>query len=193
MRFGELVQIDGSPHAWFEKRGPRCTLIVFIDDATSAIVALQFIKAETTAAYFTTARTYFERYGLPVAFYSDKFSVFRINNSDTASDTTEFGRAMDDLQINLICASSPQAKGRAERVNRALQDRLVKELRLANISTIAEANTFLPTYMKAHNERFAIAPRDAANAHRDAGAIAHGNDFSNANISKINQRFAVPS
>src|SRR6185312_17349062 len=166
LRFGELVQIDGSPHRWFEKRGPKCTLIVFIDDATSRILALHFSPAETTAAYFTAAKQYFGTYGMPRAFYSDQYSVFRVNLPDSKQDKTQFGRAMEDLGIELICASSPQAKWRVERANRTLQDRLIKELRLANISSIHEANAFAPQYIKAHNERFAIDPRSENNAHR---------------------------
>ncbi|GAC1412142.1 MAG: ISNCY family transposase [Candidatus Velthaea sp.] len=164
--FGDLVQIDGSPHAWFEERAPKCTLIVFIDDATSQLVSLHFSPGETTAAYFTAARTYFERYGLPNALYSDKYGVFRINLRDSESEITQFGRAMNELDIELICANSPQAKGRVERANRTLQDRLVKELRLEKISTIAAANDFLPRYMEIHNQRFAIPARDQRDAHR---------------------------
>jgi hypothetical protein len=125
--FGELVQIDGSPHAWFEDRGPKCTLLVFIDDATSALVGLRFAHNETTAEYFALARIYFAQYGLPQAFYSDRFGIFRINvASSPTNDQTQFGRALDQLDIALICANSPQAKGRVERVNRTLQDRLIK-------------------------------------------------------------------
>ncbi len=165
-RFGELVQIDGSPHAWFEERGPRCTLLVFIDDATSRLVGLRFSKGETTAAYFTLAREYFTKIGLPQAFYSDRYSVFRINSQTAGAEQTQFGRAMDELDIALICAHSPQAKGRVERVNRTLQDRLVKELRLAGISSIEAANAFVPGYIEQHNRRFAVEPQDAADAHR---------------------------
>jgi transposase len=118
-RYGELVQIDGSPHAWFEDRVPRCTLLVFIDDATSGIVAMRFARAETTNAYFGLAKEYFERSGLPEAFYSDRFSVFRQNQDrPTQGDLTQFARAMEELNIELICANSPQAKGRVERAIR---------------------------------------------------------------------------
>lgn len=164
--FGELVQIDGSPHAWFEQRGPRCTLLVFIDDATSRLGALHFTPTETTAGYFLAARQYFERHGLPQALYSDRLNVFRVNLDNVNSDTTQFGQAMDQLGVELICANSPQAKGRVERANRTLQDRLVKELRLADISGIAAANAFVATYIEEHNARFAIAPRKTEDAHR---------------------------
>ncbi len=168
--FGELVQIDGSPHCWFEDRGPRCTLLVFIDDATSALVALRFVKGETTNGYFTLANQYFRRYGLPEAVYSDRFSVFRTSNQPIESDLTQFARAMDSLGVELICANSPQAKGRVERANQTLQDRLVKELRLAGISGIEAGNAFLETYRLMHNERFAVAPADPQDAHQPLAA-----------------------
>jgi hypothetical protein len=167
-RFGDLVQIDGSPHAWFEERGPRCTLLVFIDDATSRLVGLRFSKGETTAAYFALAREYFTTIGLPQAFYSDRYSVFRSNSQSAGAGQTQFGRAMDELDVALICAHSPQAKGRVERANRTLQDRLVKELRLAGISSIEAANAFVPGYIEQHNRRFAVEPQDATDAHRQA-------------------------
>ena len=166
-RFGELIQIDGSPHLWFEDRGARCTLLVFIDDATSKLVALRFVKAETTNAYFSLAHEYFTRYGIPEAFYSDRFGVFRMNLKDTSrGELTQFARAMDQLGIELICANSPQAKGRVERVNQTLQDRLVKELRLAGISDIESGNRFLPAYIDEHNARFAVLPLEDVDAHR---------------------------
>jgi hypothetical protein len=171
-RFGELVQIDGSPHAWFEDRGPKCTLLVFIDDATSRLVALRFVKAESTDAYFTLANEYFRRYGLPEAFYSDRFSVFRHNqNNAIQKDPTQFARAMDQLGIELICANSPQAKGRVERANQTLQDRLVKELRLAGACDIAAGNAFLEQYRLMHNERFAAAPAEPQDAHRSLDGL----------------------
>jgi transposase len=165
--FGELIQIDGSPHAWFEDRGPRCTLLVFIDDATSQLVALRFAKAESTAAYFEVAHRYFSTFGLPQAFYSDRHGIFRINHPGAGKiDLTQFGAAMEALDIELICAKSPQAKGRVERVNRTLQDRLVKALRLANIDSLEAGNAFLESYRERHNARFAEAPRDVIDLHR---------------------------
>jgi transposase len=171
-QFGELVQIDGSPHHWFEERGPRCTLIVFIDDATSRLVGLRFAPAESTEAYFRTAHDYFRTFGLPQALYSDRHSIFRINSSaNTTGDSTDFAKAMDMLNIELICANSPQAKGRVERANRTLQDRLIKELRLANVDSIESGNAFLATgYLERHNERFAVEPRDSIDAHRTLAA-----------------------
>jgi transposase len=167
-QFGELVQIDGSPHRWFEERGPRCTLIVFIDDATSRLVGLRFEPAESTNAYFRTAHDYFRRFGLPQSLYSDRHSIFRINSSaNTTGDSTDFAKAMDALNIELICANSPQAKGRVERANRTLQDRLIKELRIANVNSIDAGNTFLAAgYLERHNARFAMQPRDSVDAHQ---------------------------
>jgi transposase len=146
-RVGELIQIDGSPHDWFEGRAPKCTLLVFVDDATSQLMHLQFVEAETTFNYFAGVRSYIEEFGKPLAFYSDKFSVFRVNipNALTGTGLTQFGRALKELKIELICAHSPQAKGRVERANQTLQDRLTKELRLLGISSVAAANAYLPT------------------------------------------------
>lgn len=168
LRLGELVQIDGSFHDWFEGRAEACCLIVFIDDATSRIMALHFAPRETTNAYTATARGYFSRHGRPLAFYSDKHSIFRINTPEVTSSTgkTQFGRAMEELGIELICAHSPQAKGRVERANGTLQDRLIKELRLANICSMDQANAFLPLFIEKYNKKFAIAPALAENAHR---------------------------
>jgi len=163
---GELVQIDGSDHAWFEDRRPRCTLIAFIDDATSRLMALRFVGDESTFDYL--ARTYLEAWGKLIAFYSDKFSVFRVYKRDAegGSGMTQFGRALHELNIDIICANSPQAKGRVERAFGTLQDRLVKELRLAGIDTIEAANAWLPTFMDDHNRRFAKPPKNAKDLHR---------------------------
>jgi hypothetical protein len=125
--------------------------------------------SETTEAYFEIMRNYIQQYGKPFALYVDKHSVFRTTRLAVGQDPkepTQFGRAMQELDIELICANSPQAKGRVERANRTLQDRLVKELRLNGISDIASANAFLPGYLHAHNERFAIQPRSEIDAHR---------------------------
>jgi transposase len=167
-RLGELVQLDGSPHDWFEGRGPRCVLLNFVDDATSRLMHLRLVEAETTFNYFAAVRAYILRHGKPRAFYSDKLSVFRVNIPAALSGTglTQFGRAMKELEIELICAHSPQAKGRVERANQTLQDRLVKELRLRAISTAEEANLFLPEFMADYDRRFAVAPRCEEDAHR---------------------------
>jgi transposase len=167
-RVGELVQVDGSPHDWFEGRAPRCTLLVFVDDATSRLMHLQFVAAETTFSYFAAVRAYLTEFGKPLTFYSDKYSVFRVNNPAplSGSGQTQFGRALAELQIELICAHSPQAKGRVERANQTLQDRLTKELRLLGISSMAAANAYLPEFIQQYNTRFAVTPRSADSAHR---------------------------
>ncbi len=167
--FGELVQIDGSEHAWFEDRGPKCTLLVFVDDATGQLGELWFVPAETTFAYFEACQHYFDRYGKPVAFYSDKHGIFRVNQArplGTTSGLTQFGRAMQELDVQIICANSPQAKGRIERANGTLQDRLVKELRLQGISDITAGNAYLPEFRDDYNRRFAVLPRSSHDAHR---------------------------
>jgi hypothetical protein len=168
---GELVQIDGSEHGWFEDRGPRCTLLVYIDDATSRLMHLQFVPTESTFDYFQATRAYLEMHGKPIAFYADKHATFRVNKADAVSGDgmTQFGRALDQLNIDIICANSSQAKGRVERANQTLQDRLVKELRLAGISTMEAGNAFLPGFLADHNRRFAKAPRDERNLHRPLG------------------------
>lgn len=166
-RFGELLQIDGSPHAWFEDRGEPCSLLVFIDDATGRTYG-KFFEAETTAGYMQTMNEYVVRYGAPLAVYSDKHSIFRINNAHgTKSEHfTQFGRALHELDIELIYANSPQAKGRVERANQTLQDRLIKEMRLAGISTISEANVFLKRYWDKYNKKFAKMAVCSEDAHR---------------------------
>jgi hypothetical protein len=127
---GELVQIDGCEHWWFEDRGPQCTLLVFIDDATSRLMHLQFVESESTFSYFHATRAYLEAWGKPVAFYSDKHGVFRVNRPGAlgGDGMTQFGRALHALNIDIICANSSQAKGRVERAHQTLQDRLVKSL-----------------------------------------------------------------
>ena len=167
-RCGELIQIDGSPHDWFEGRAAKCTLLVMVDDATSRLMHMRLCEAETTFNYFAAVRSYIHQYGKPLAFYSDKFSVFRVNIPNALSGTglTQFGRAMKELSIELICAHSPQAKGRVERANQTLQDRFVKELRLRSISTVAEANAYLPEFITDYNSRFSVAPRSSEDAHR---------------------------
>src|ERR1700737_4541897 len=155
--FGELIQIDGSDHRWFEDRAAPCTLLVFIDDATSRLMELRFVPSESTFAYFETLKSYLQHHGKPVAFYSDQHSIFRVSREDAASGDgmTQFGRALSELNIEILCANTSQAKGRVERAHHTLQDRLVKELRLAGISTIEAANAFLPNFVADYTGRFA--------------------------------------
>ena len=166
-RCGELVQIDGSQHAWFEDRAPACTLLVFVDDATGKLMELWFTEAETTFSYFEATEHYVRQHGKPQAFYSDKLGVFRINlpNDMSVRGTTQFTRAMTELGIDVLCANTPQAKGRVERMNETLQDRLVKEMRLQGISSMAAGNAFLPQFRVDFNAHFAVAPRSAEDGH----------------------------
>jgi hypothetical protein len=164
---GELIQIDGAEHRWFEDRGLICTLLVFIDDATSRLMHLQFVETESTFSYFAATKAYLEAHGKPVAFYSDKHSVFRVAKPGLTGDgMTQFGRALGRLKIEIICANSSQAKGRVERANKTLQDRLVKELRLAGISTMADGNAFLPAFIADYNARFGKVPANSKDLHR---------------------------
>jgi len=169
---GELVQIDGCEHDWFEDRGPRCTLLVFIDDATGQLMELRFCESESTFDYFASTKRYIDIHGKPVAFYSDKATIFRCNAKDTKTGLvgpTQFARALGELNIDIVCANSPQAKGRVERVNLTLQDRLVKELRLAKISGIEAGNHWLPRFREDFNRRFAREPKSSHDAHRPLG------------------------
>jgi Winged helix-turn helix len=163
---GELVQIDGSEHAWFEDRGGMCTLLAFVDDATSRLMALRFVVSESAFDYFRATRAYLEAHGKPVAFYSDKHNIFRVNNGEGGDRVTQFGRALESLNIDIICANTPQAKGRVERAFGTLQDRLVKELRLAEIATIEAANAWLPGFVASYNARFGRQPANAKDLHR---------------------------
>ena len=166
--FGELVQIDGSPYDWFEGRAPKCTLLVFIDDATGKLVQLLFVESESFFSYCQAAEGYFTRCGKPGAFYSDKHSIFRVNQPTRGKTDalTQFGRAMQELHIQIICANTPQAKGRVERANQTLQDRLPKELRLRGISDWEAGNAFLPEFIDDFNHRFAVQPKSSYDAHR---------------------------
>jgi len=168
-KFGELIQIDGSPHDWFEGRRPECNLTVFIDDATGEFMELFFSETETTKAYMKTTLDYITEYGLPRALYTDKHGIFRVNSPDpkTGNKLTQFGRAMKTLGIELINAHTPQAKGRVEKTNQLLQDRLVKELSLRGINTIEEANMFLKEYKEILSNKFAVKPKSPENAHRE--------------------------
>ena len=164
-RVGELVQIDGSPHDWFEGRGPRCTLIAFIDDATSRVMAAGFVAVESSQAYLDALYAYVSAYGCPAALYSDRHGIFR--KHDPEDDTpTQFQRALGSLGIEGIQAMTPQAKGRVERLFQTLQDRLVKAMRLAGIDDMAGANAFLPGYLSEHNRRFSVVPIDSESAHQ---------------------------
>jgi transposase len=166
--FGELVQIDGSPHDWFEGRAEACVLLVFIDDATGQLLQLRFVDCESFLNYAQAAEGYFRQYGKPVAFYSDKHGIFRVNQRSVGAGQaiTQFGRAMQELDIQIICANTPQAKGRVERVMQTLQDRLPKEMRLRGIASRTAGHAYLPEFIQDFNQRFGEEPRSTVDAHR---------------------------
>lgn len=166
--FGVLIQLDGSPHDWFEGRGPKCTLLVFIDDATSMIVWAELVPSESVKSVMQATRRYIERYGRPLEFYVDFGSVFSVNtNNPDHVKITQFKRACNELGIDIEFAHSPQAKGRVERSNKTHQDRLIKELRLRNISTMQEANKYIEQhYIPAHNKAYAVRPAKDGDVHK---------------------------
>lgn len=166
---GELIQIDGCDHHWFEDRGPACTLLVFVDDATSRLMELRFAESESTFDYFQATRSYIERHGKPMAFYSDRASIFTIPakaRSGKGAGISQFGRALEALNIDIICANSPEAKGRVERAHSTMQDRLVKELRLRGLSSMEAAEPYLEEFMADYNRRFARPARNPHDVHR---------------------------
>jgi hypothetical protein len=167
--FGELVQADGSEHDWLEGRGPRMTLITFIDDATSKVLA-RFHPAETTAAYMDVLGRWLRKYGRLVELYTDYDSVFVNNTPCGKAAQTQFSRALSELDIGWIPAGSPQAKGRVERFNGTAQNRLVKELRLAGAATMEEANVVLQkVFLPWFNRRCTVRPASPNDAHRPLG------------------------
>jgi hypothetical protein len=171
--FGAMVQLDGSHHDWFEGRSPRCVLMVMVDDATNRVWA-QFFEEETTRASYDILEGWVRRWGLPQSLYVDQDSIYRAEGVGSIAEQlagrepqTQFGRAMEQLGVELILANSPQAKGRVERMNGTLQDRLVKALRLAGISDIAKANEFLAKeFLSRFNRQFQVEPASQADAHR---------------------------
>ena len=167
---GELVQLDGSYHHWFEDRADSCCLLAFIDDATSKILWAAFCSGETTENLFRVSTQYFESVGRPINLYVDRGGVYAVNQrNEEGTRVSQYERALTELSIGLIHARSPQAKGRVERLFGTLQDRLVKELRLAGISSITEANRFLiEVYLPQHNTAFAVAPKEPGDLHRSS-------------------------
>ncbi|MDE3100202.1 MAG: ISNCY family transposase [Verrucomicrobiota bacterium] len=173
--FGEMVQLDGSHHDWFEGRRGPCVLMVMVDDASNRLWA-QFFEEETTHASYNVLEGWVKKHGLPGSLYVDRDSIYRCEGQPRLAEQlagqeapqTQFGRAMAQLDVKLILANSPQAKGRVERMNGVLQDRLVKELRLAGISDLKSANQFLVKYLAGFNRRFEREPASALDAHRAA-------------------------
>lgn len=167
-RFGEMIQGDGSPHDWFEGRAEKCTLLQFVDDATGKTTVARFVPTEGTDEYLKLLEEHLKKYGRPLSLYTDKHSTFRVNKEEIKKGVgiTHFGHVVKELGIELICAHSPQAKGRIERKNGVYQDRLVKEMRLRGICSIEEANNFLPQLLEEMNQRFGKEPACPEDAHR---------------------------
>lgn len=161
--FGELIQGDGSHHRWFGEDKEMANLTVLIDDATGKLTGLHFSKEETLVAYFTAMEQHIARYGRPRALYTDRSAICQVRQGDSI---TQFHAALIDLDIELILANSPQAKGRVERANRTLQDRLIKELRLRGIDNIEDANLYLLEFIEAYNQKFSREPRNTVDVHR---------------------------
>jgi len=177
--FGELIQFDGSHHKWLEDRGPKCCLITLIDDATNKRMSM-FFEEETTAGAMTVLSYWIRKYGIPQALYCDKKNAFVLTREPTDAEIlkgvtkpkSHFGRACEKLGVEVIAANSPQAKGRVERNHKTDQDRLVKELRLAGISTMEAANTFLEqSYLPKMNGRFSVPPAEREDAHVPLGNV----------------------
>lgn len=171
---GMLTQLDGSPHKWFEERGPECVLLIYIDDATSRILYGKFVDVEDTLTLMRATKVYLQTWGRPVAFYVDRDSIYKVNRQASIEEElrdehpmTQFTRAMAELGVVVIAANSPQAKGRVERGFETHQDRLVKELRLHGISTMEAANRYLwDVYIPEHNARYAVAPVSTSDLHK---------------------------
>lgn len=169
---GELLQLDGSHHDWLEGRGPRGVLMAYIDDASSRVFA-RFYEYEGTIPAMDSFQRYVARHGIPLAVYADKHTTYRSPAEPTIAEqlagvepTSQFGRALGELGVGLIPAHSPQAKGRIERLFGTFQDRLIKEMRLAGVATLDEANRFLEAYLPIYNRRFAVQPAQVADLHR---------------------------
>lgn len=169
---GELVQLDGSHHDWLEGRGPRCVLLAYIDEASSRVWA-RFYEYEGTGPALDSLRRYITRYGLPLAVDTDKPTTYKSPAEPTVDEQlagrppqSQFERSLAELGVERLHAHSPQAKGRIERLFKTFQDRLVKEMRLAGIATLEEANRFVEAYLPRYNQRFTVPPRQAADLHR---------------------------
>ena len=165
---GMLIQLDGSHHAWLEDRGPKFALLLAVDDATSAVVNAVFCISENTAGYFTLLEGLIERWGIPLALYSDRHAVFKHNarKPEMAAEATQFTRGLQELGVRQIFARSPQAKGRVERMAEIFQDRLVTELRLADTMTMDQATAVLRDFLPRFNARFAVQPDHPETAYR---------------------------
>jgi transposase len=170
--YGEMIQMDGSHHDWFEGRGPKCVLMAYIDDATGKVYA-RFYDYEGTIPAMDSFKRYITKYGLPLSVYLDRHTTYAsyVRNSEfrEAEPISQFGRALRELNVRKLHAYSPQAKGRIERLFHTFQDRVVKEMRLKGISTIGEGNRFLSSYLPVYNTRFSVAPKKEEDLHRKPG------------------------
>lgn len=164
--FGELLQGDGSEHHWFGDELPAANATVLVDDATGTLTGLFFSPTETLEGYFAALEQHINRWGIPRALYTDRFAVFQ---TTVGKGTTQMQRALGELGVELILANSPQAKGRVERTNRTLQDRLLKEMRLRGIKTIEAANAYAAEFMEEYNAKFSKKPMSRVDAHRPLG------------------------
>lgn len=163
--YGEMLQMDGSHHDWFEGRGPECVFMGSIDDATGRVCG-RFYDYEGTIPAMDSFKRYIRKHGLPMSVYLDKHTTYKSPKSEEEDEPlSEFGRALQELGVEMIYAHSPQAKGRIERLFKTLQDRLIKEMRLRGIATIEEANRFLVSYLPVYNRRFSVKPRKRENLH----------------------------
>lgn len=172
---GEMVQMDGSHHDWFEGRGPWCVLMGYIDDARGRVFG-RFYGYEGTIPAMDSFKRYIRKYGLPLSVYLDRYKTYKSTAKPTLEDElndreplSDFERALKELGVEVVHANSPQAKGRIERLFRTLQDRLVKEMRLRRIRTLEEANAFLEAYLPIYNRKFSVRPRERENLHRPLG------------------------
>jgi transposase len=167
--YGEMLQMDGSHHDWFEGRGPLCVLMAYIDDATGSVYG-RFYDYEGTIPAMDSFKRYITTYGLPMSVYLDKHTTYkswvRKDEFQEAEPISQFGRALQELNVRKLHAHSPQAKGRIERLFHTFQDRVVKEMRLKGVSTIEEANEFLLSYLPVYNRRFSVTPKEKENLHR---------------------------
>jgi len=171
--FGEMIQMDGSHHDWFEGRGPECVFMGYVDDATGEVFG-RFYEFEGTIPAMDSFKRYIGRYGLPMSLYLDKHTTYKSTAKPTIEDElngrkrqmSQFERSMGELGVKVIHANSPQAKGRIERLFGTFQDRVIKEMRLDRIKSIDEANRFLETYLPAYNKRFRVPPANATDLHR---------------------------
>ena len=172
--FGEMVQMDGSHHDWFEDRGPKCVFMGYIDDATGTVYG-RFYDYEGTMPAMDSFRRYIKRYGMPQSVYLDKHTTYKSTAKQTIEDELEdikpmsqFERSLAELEVTVIHANSPQAKGRIERLFRTFQDRLVKEMRLAGIKSVKQANEFLKKYLPTYNRKFKVKAVSEADVHQSA-------------------------